>query len=80
MSENKPSIFDRYSHEILDIENKLNDLKNNRIYEITGAKMDGYLATNAEQLREKIHKLLLQIDRDAPSFYEKLSEALDNKK
>lgn len=80
MSQNKTSVFDRYSHEILDIENKLNDLKNNRIYEITGAKMDGYLATNAEQLREKIHKLLLQIDRDVPSFYEKLSEALDNKK
>lgn len=45
-------IIDRYSSEISDIKNKLNQLEKGRIYELTGAKMDGYLSTNIEQLRE----------------------------
>ena len=54
-------ITDEYSHEILDIRNKLNQLENGRIYELSGAKMDGYLATNISELRELIIDLLYKI-------------------
>lgn len=51
-------ISDRYSSEISDIKNKLNQLEKGRIYELTGAKMDGHLSTNIEQLRKSINDLL----------------------
>ena len=54
-------ITDEYSHEILDIRNKLNQLENGRIYELSDAKMDGYLATNISELRELIIDLLYKI-------------------
>lgn len=55
------SISKEYSHELLKISNKLKQLENGRIYELSGAQMDGYLATNILQLRELLNDLLQKI-------------------
>ena len=54
-------ISKEYSHELLEIGNKLNQLEKGRIYELSGATMDGYLATNIDQLRKMIGDLLTKI-------------------
>jgi len=54
MSEKKVDITGKYSREIQNIKNKLQQLEDGRIYEKTGAQMDGYLATNIGQLRKMI--------------------------
>lgn len=69
-------ISDRYSSEISDIKNKLNQLEKGRIYELTGAKMDGHLSTNIEQLRESISDLLYKIEFNKESMNEKISKEI----
>ena len=54
-------ISDEYSHELNDISNKLAQMERGRIYELSGAQMDGYLATNVSQLREMFNDLLNKI-------------------
>lgn len=66
-------VSDRYSAEILNIKNKLNQLEKGCIYELTGAKMDGYLSTNIEQLRESINDLLYKIEFNKESINERVS-------
>lgn len=66
-------ISKRYSHELGDIENKLNQLENGRIYELSNATMDGYLATNIRQLRKMIAELLDKIQNDEEGFSERIS-------
>lgn len=50
-----------FASEIRSIDERLRQLENNRIYEITKAKMDGYLSTNARKLRTEIAELLFKI-------------------
>lgn len=69
-------ISDRYSSEILDIKNKLNQLEKGSIYELTGAKMDGYLSTNAEKLRESINDLLYKVEFNKESMNEKVAKEM----
>ncbi|MFD1130563.1 hypothetical protein ACFQ3J_20675 [Paenibacillus provencensis] len=69
-------IAKKYSREIQDIGNKLTDLENGRIYEKTGAQMDGYLTTNIQQLRKMLTELISKIDNQDPSRNEELAEAL----
>jgi len=73
MSENNLGIARKYSMEIQDIANKLKDLENGRIYELTRAQMDGYLATNIIQLRKMISELLHKIDNQKDSTSDELS-------
>lgn len=69
-------ITKKYSREIQNIGNKLRDLENGRIYEKTGAQMDGYLTTNIQQLRKMLTELISKIDNQDPSMNEELAEAL----
>ena len=55
------SISDEYSHELNEIKYKLETMERGRVYELSGAKSDGYLATNVSQLRELINDLLNKI-------------------
>lgn len=55
------SIADTYSFELEEIRNKLAQMESGRIYELSGAQMDGYLATNIRQLRKMIAVLLSKI-------------------
>lgn len=67
-------VSDRYNAEILNIKNKLNQLEKGRIYELTGAKMDGSLTNIIEQLRESINDLLYKIEFNKESINEKISK------
>ncbi|UMZ73030.1 hypothetical protein [Natranaerofaba carboxydovora] len=73
------SIKERYSNEITKIENKLNELINGRIYELTKAQMDGYLSTNVSDLRENIYDLLDKIENNKKSINEQIGEAIIDK-
>lgn len=54
-------ISKEYSHELSEINHKLDMMERGRIYELSGAQMDGYLATNVSQLREMFNDLLNKI-------------------
>ena len=78
MGENKLNyeISKRYSHELSDIANKLTQLENGRIYELSSATMDGYLATNIGQLRKMFAELLDKIQNDEEGFSERIGKMI----
>jgi len=73
----KVDVINKYNQEILDIKNKLNQLERGRVYELSKAQMDGYLATNIEQLRRMIKELIYKIEYDQDSISDKIAEALN---
>lgn len=46
----KVDVRNKYQGELINIKNQLNQLEKGRIYELTNAKMDGYLSTNIDRL------------------------------
>lgn len=71
-------ISERYSYELNEIRNKMNQLCRGRIYELSNATMDGYLSTNVEQLRKMMNELLYKIQNDEDGTDEKISEAINS--
>lgn len=69
-------ISDCYSHELNEISNKLNQMERGRVYELSRAQMDGYLATNVSQLREIIAELLHKIQNGEDGTAEELAEIM----
>ncbi len=67
-------VTNKYGHEILDIKNKLRQLESGRVYELSKAHMDGYLATNIEQLRGMIKELICKIEYGQDSINDKIAE------
>jgi hypothetical protein len=63
----KIDVLNRYSSEINKINDKLNQLENKRIYELSHAGMDGSLPHNISQLRDMITKLLNKIEQGEKS-------------
>ena len=59
MSKKKINIQKKYRHEIQNISNKLNQLKQGRIYELSHAQMDRYLATNKGLINFIVHTQLI---------------------
>lgn len=78
MSERKLDykIAKEYSHELNDINNKLIQLERGRIYELSRAQMDGYLATNIQQLRKMISELLNKIQNGEDGIDTELAEIM----
>lgn len=70
----------RYSKELEDINYILQNLENDRYYEKSGARMDGYLSTNISNLRKGIEDLIEKIEYNEESEHEKLAEALKDVK
>lgn len=68
-------IVEKYSNELCAIYNKLQQLESGRVYELTEAKMDGYLSTNAQQLREMICDLLCKIQEGKDGIKEQIKRA-----
>ena len=68
------SIRENYSFEIQKLENVIRNLKNGRIYEITGAKMDGSYTKIASNLQSRLEELLTKMDGDLPSAKEQMRE------
>jgi len=60
--------------EIQEIANKLRQLENSRIYELSGAQMDGYLTTNIQQLKKMIAQLIDKIEYGKDSITNELSD------
>jgi tRNA uridine 5-carbamoylmethylation protein Kti12 len=73
----KVDVINKYNQEILDIKNKLNKLERGRVYELSNVQMDGYLATNIEQLRRMIRELIYKIEYGQESISDKISEAFN---
>lgn len=78
MSDNRLGIIEKYRHEIDEIEYKLKNMENGRYYENTGARGDGSVSTNVQQLRKMIRELLLKIDKQAPSNDDEMASLFDN--
>jgi len=73
----------RYSREISEIEHKLKQLEEGRIYEPSQgkhSKMDGSLYTNIIQLREMLYDLIDKIEYNKQSDIERLQEELSKYK
>ena len=70
--EKKIDVIEKYNHELIKIKNKLNQLEKGRVYEITNAKMDGYLDRNIRELREMITDLFYKIEYGEESDSEEL--------
>ncbi|MEK5069640.1 hypothetical protein [Sporosarcina sp. FSL K6-1508] len=68
-------IKQEYSMEINRIQNYLRDLENGRIYEITGAKMDGSYAKIASNISREFEELLTMIEKGIPSTSTLIFEA-----
>ena len=73
----KIDVTRRYQQELLDIKNKLHQLENDRYYEKSDIKTDGYLATNIQDLRRSIADLIYKIEYGEDSTMEKLHKAID---
>ena len=71
-------ISDEYSHELNEISNKLAQMERGRIYELSGAQMDGYLATNVSQLKEMINDLLNKIQNGREGTATELGNIMRN--
>ena len=71
-------ITEEYIHELNEISNKLNQLEAGRIYELSRAQMDGYLATNIEQLRKMINELFNKIQNGKKGTASELSDVMNN--
>lgn len=69
-------ISERYSQELCHISNKLNQLESGRIYEISGARMDGALATNIDELKKMLNDLLNKIQNDEQGTSERIGEII----
>ena len=71
------SIKEKYSQEISDIQTKLDQLEAGRFAENTNADTDGLLATNVNQLRKMIFKLLAKIEKNSDSETDVLLKAFE---
>lgn len=70
-------ITGRYSHELNSIANITRQLKNGRIYELSGAKMDGYLHTQISKLEKEISSLIHKIEYNKESFAEEIANLFE---
>lgn len=71
-------ISKEYSHELSEINHKLDMMERGRIYELSGAQMDGYLATNVSQLKEMINDLLNKIQNGREGTATELGNIMRN--
>lgn len=62
-----------FGPELCNIYNKLCQLEEERIYEKTGARMDGTLNTNAVALKKMLADLFLKIEGKRPSTEEEFA-------
>lgn len=74
-------ITNRYSEELSSINYIIDNLKNRRIYELTSAKMDGAIDTQAIKLEKEIEELINKIEYGKKSIQEEIGECfIDGKR
>ncbi|MFK8793684.1 hypothetical protein [Planococcus plakortidis] len=79
MTKVKLGIKEKYSYELLQIQDKITQLENGRVQEISRANMDGSLNTVARNLDKMIKDLIEKIDNQLPSTYDKIDVLFDKK-
>lgn len=65
---------EKYSQEINSIRHRLQLLESGRIKDITGANMDGYLATNISKLRKELGELFVKMANNSDSANDELND------
>ena len=68
-------IVEKYSVEIENIRYRLERLEQERFYELSNAKSDGYLSTNIQNLRKDIAILLNKIENNSDSISDEIAKA-----
>lgn len=74
MSEKIVDITGKYSLEIQNIANKLKDLENGRVYDLTKIQGDGYLSTNISQLKKMLSELIYKIEYGKDSSEDEMAK------
>ena len=73
-------LIERFSFELHDIEDRLQQLKDGRVYEITNLRSDGHISTHAKKLEQMIVQLLLKIEGKSPTISDTLELFFSDKK
>lgn len=68
-----------YNMEVNNIRTKLSELENGRIYELTGARMDGSIAQNIQRLKEMLNDLCNKIEYGKDSLSDELAPLHETK-
>lgn len=68
-------IVEKYSMEIENIRYRLERLEQERFYELSNAKSDGYLSTNIQNSRKDIAILLNKIENNSDSISDEIAKA-----
>ena len=68
-------IVEKYSMEIENIRYRLERLEQERFYELSNAKSDGYLSTNIQNLRKDIAILLNKIENNSDYISDEIAKA-----
>ncbi|MEC1788618.1 hypothetical protein [Schinkia azotoformans] len=74
MSEKIVDVTGKYSLEIQSIANKLNQLENGRVYDLTKVQGDGYLFNNISQLKKMLGELIYKIEYGKDSAEDEMSK------
>lgn len=77
MSNEMNLLKERYSHEILDIQNRLNYLEQGLIAELRGAGPYGSLSNNIQKLRKELNELFSKVVNGTESSTDELFTALN---
>lgn len=72
-------IKEKYSHEIADIADILQQLKDGRCYELTHVQSDGYISTNVDKLKRELNELFTKIEYGEPSVIEVFAQQVKEK-
>ncbi|EJV74523.1 hypothetical protein bcgnr5411_54000 [Bacillus cereus] len=68
-----------YGMEVDNIRTKLSELENGRIYELTGARMDGSIAQNIQRLKDMLNDLCNKIEYGKDSMIEEIATLHETK-
>lgn len=77
MSEKIVDVTGKYRVEIQNIANKLKDLENGRVYDLTKVQGDGYLSTNISQLKIMLNELIHKIEYGKDSSEDEMAKVFN---
>lgn len=72
-------IKEKYSYELNEIHNILNQLESGRVYDLTNVQGDGFISTHTKKLKKEIASLLTKIQNGTDSKDEIFAVELDKK-
>lgn len=70
-------ISEKYNIELRKIYEQIDKLKTNRVYELSGVRSDGSIATIGQSLENQIRELIIKIDNSKPGFEDEIVAAIE---